>query len=240
MSILNKILRLLFPDKCISCDEILGEENEFYLCDECRKRAEFLFEANKCKVCSALILEGEELCLDCKTHKRNFVKNISCAVYSGSIQEAILHFKFHNRPESYRAFAEMILFALRKEDLPEIDVLAAVPVHKNRLKKREYNQSDLIAKFLSDRLKIPYADTELIKIKDAPPQSTVKKAKDRFKNIEGAFKVTEKSAFSGKNVLLIDDIFTTGATISEVTKMLLKSGATKVYTVTIAKTKEEK
>lgn len=235
MNILNNILNSLFPKKCIGCGKVLNEEKERFFCDDCKKDAVFLTFENSCPICSAPIDAKDRLCVNCQTHKRSFTKNISCAKYSGSIKKAVLRFKFSGKKEICRDFSQIIYEELIKQvNLPSFDILAAVPIHKKRLKERGFDQCNLMARLLADKLGISYADRELVKIKNNPPQSSIKNPAERMKNVAGAFAVTDKTAFSGKTVLLLDDVFTSGATLSEVSRILLKSGAKEVYSVTVA------
>ena len=235
MKIFDKILKLLFPDKCIICGDVLAEEHDFYICKKCIRLVKFSDEENRCRICSTPISYGSRLCTYCSTRKRYFTKNVSCVIYMGAMRDAVLRYKFNKAVYIRAAFADMIEYAVKKEkDFPHFDLLAAVPSGKKRLKKRGYNQCDYIAKYLSQKWGILYADKELIKIKDTPVQSTMKAATERFENIKGAFKVTDKNVFRGKTVLLLDDVFTTGATLSEISRILLKAGAKEVYTATVA------
>ena len=234
--ILEKFLKLVFPERCISCDKVLGDLNAFGLCDKCESDAVFLDGKNRCRICSRPIADGEILCKDCMVAKRPFSYNVSACVYSGSIKEAITDFKFRDHPEKYRSFGEIIISELKTaEFLEKVDVIVPVPLHEKRYFERGYNQSGLIAKYICEKLELPYTE-ELIKVKDIKPQSSIKVSSERIENVKGAFKVRDKKAFRDKYVLIIDDIFTTGATLGEASRVILSAGAKAVFTATIAVT----
>jgi ComF family protein len=117
-------------------------------------------------------------------------------------------------------------------DLSGYDFIVGVPSHTLRIKEREYSQTLLLAQALADHLKIPLRDTALQCIKYHPSQTKVS-PQLRTHNIEGAFTVNQK--IEGKNVLLIDDVITTGATVSECSKILKKAGAKTVSILSLAR-----
>ncbi|BCB95093.1 hypothetical protein JZK55_00150 [Dissulfurispira thermophila] len=116
--------------------------------------------------------------------------------------------------------------------IPKADGIIPVPLHPNRLYKREFNQTASISRHLSKNLKIPLMIDVLKKIKETPPQTDVS-GKERFKNIRNAFKVCRE--INGMNLLLIDDVITTGATIRECSKVLIKAGAKSVVVIALAR-----
>lgn len=114
-------------------------------------------------------------------------------------------------------------------------ILVPIPITRKRLRIRGYNQSEIIAKYLCDKSfeKITYENL-LEKIKDTPAQNTIKNRSARLKNLHGAYKVKDHKKIVGKNIILIDDIVTTGATLREAKKVLIATGAKKVLAFTIA------
>lgn len=236
MNILSKLLNLVFPLRCLGCDDVLDDEKGYLFCDECLKTCEFFRFKSRCRICSAPAEDGN-LCAYCRTHERNFIKNISCARYSGAIKEAVKRFKFDKRGDLYRGLGEILADEISDSKLSAIDIITAVPLHKNRLKERGFNQSELLAKYVSKELAVAYAPKALIKVKDVPPQSSLKTPAERKKNVSGAFAVNDAEIIKGKNILLIDDVFTTGATLSEISRVLIKNGAKTVYTATVAMAK---
>jgi ComF family protein len=118
--------------------------------------------------------------------------------------------------------------------LPPIDVLMPVPLHPQRLREREYNQSLLLAHGLSQHLQIPLLLSCLRRIRPTVPQTSLSK-KERLTNLRRAFAVKDVSRITGKRILLIDDVFTTGTTLHECAKTLRKAGSGQVYGLTLAR-----
>jgi len=120
-------------------------------------------------------------------------------------------------------------------DLPrDIDGIMAVPLHPTRLREREYNQSLLLAERLGHHLGVPIMWNLLVRTKHTVPQTTLKRSA-RLKNLRKSFAVTRPEMISGKKILLVDDVFTTGTTINECAKTLRRAGAQHVYVETLAR-----
>jgi ComF family protein len=109
-----------------------------------------------------------------------------------------------------------------------------VPLHMRRLRERGFNQALLMVKELSKRIGIPYEGRALKKIKDTPVQISLKK-RERRKNLTGVFQVADTEALKGKSVVLVDDVYTTGATVNECSRALLRAGAERVAVLTVAR-----
>ena len=114
-------------------------------------------------------------------------------------------------------------------------LIIPVPLSKNRLKERGYNQAELIAEYFSEKIKIQICAGALMKTKDTPAQVSVKNRKERLKNLDGAFAVKNPELVEGKNIILIDDVSTTGATLREAKKTLKLAGAKKVLALVVAR-----
>ena len=231
----NELIRLLFPDICLVCEEIYTEGGDVCICRKCMERVRYCRDYARCRICSAPVSDGHTLCSRCAADKRCFTGNYSCVVYRGQLHGAILKFKFYNRPYYFRSFAEMLLNELAAHDASDnFDLVAYVPIHRKKLKKRGYDQSRLLAEYIAKRLRLPLAAGSIVKIKDTPPQSRIKLYAERVKNVKDAFSVPDGSVFAGRRVLLIDDIYTTGATLNEVSGIILKCGAKSCHAATIA------
>ena len=151
--------------------------------------------------------------------------------YDGVLKELIHQFKFENKFSLSPLFAQF----LSEISTKDIDMIIPVPMHFKKLKIRKYNPSVLMAKDLSKHLKIPYHFDILKKVIDTPSQTELSKTKRRH-NVKGAYEVKNHMLIQGKKILLIDDVYTTGATVHECKRTLLKSGAHSVQVATLAKT----
>ena len=140
--------------------------------------------------------------------------------------------KFKNgHPYLKDYFAELLVERLF--EMPGLDCIVYVPMTKKAVRKREYNQAELLAKSISKRIDLPVIKNCVIKIKETNEQKSLSR-KERAKNLKGCFKVEKASEIKGKRVLLIDDVLTTGATAEAITEKLLKAGADSVYLATVA------
>lgn len=164
-----------------------------------------------------------------------FDEHIYFFKYEGIIRKNILNYKFNDKPYLYKTFTN---YLFKNKNLLEIiknyDTIIPVPISKKRMKERGYNQSLLIAKELSKKLEIEICNNCLYKTKNIIEQSKLNK-EERNKNIVGVYKLKNKEKLLNKKILIFDDIFTTGNTVNECSKMLLQSNPNKIGILTLAK-----
>lgn len=162
-------------------------------------------------------------------------KHLYIFKYDGIIRSNIIDYKFNEKSYLYKTFANFILKNDKfVEILQSYDTIIPVPISRKRYKKRGYNQSYLIARELARKLKEECDTTSLVKTKNIVEQSKLNK-KQREKNIKGVYKITNNKNIRGKNIILFDDIYTTGSTARECSKMLKQAGAKNILILTIAK-----
>lgn len=233
---LDVILELIFQEKniCFICDEYDEEIKSSYICSDCFKKLMFI-EENKCKKCCRILDVGYsvDLCHDCIDHKFYFNKAISALEYTGIVKDAIYKFKYKNKAYMYKMFGYMLIKSLKEEDIQDIDLIVGVPLHKKKKIKRGFNQAYLLGKYIGKELDVKVDKKSLVRIKETSTQNKLNKT-SRLLNIKNAFKVKNEELFKDKKVLLIDDIFTTGSTVNECSKVLMKAGAKEVVVLTIA------
>lgn len=226
MSIGRFIKESLFPQS-FTCDGCGIETFDGNLCPECLKNTTF---NNKytCAICGRKT--GKlEICIECKAKPPLFESAVSALVYEGTAVKLIHKFK---NGDAYLKdyFAELIIEKL--DNFPQFDYIAFVPMTKKAEFRRGYNQSKLLAETISKRINVPVCDV-IEKVKSTKAQKALS-GKDRAKNLEGSFKAKRKNALLDTNVLLIDDILTTGATADAVYISLFHAGVIKVFLATIA------
>ncbi len=180
-----------------------------------------------CCICGApLEKEEEEYCENCRRKKHVFSSCRAPFVYQGAMKESLMRFKYRGRAE-YAVFYGKAMAEYAKEQrlLRDIDLLVPVPVHRQRLAERGYNQAELLAREISSLTGIPCDAKTVIRKKKTEAQKRVS-GTVRSRNLAGAFAVTSsgKSRLFGKRILLIDDIFTTGSTADAVSRCLLEAG----------------
>ena len=209
---LQRILRLLFPPKCVFCKKVLTKE-ETDFCHECREK-EPRFEKSSFKL--------------------SFVAGWTSVWYYKDIaRKSLLRYKFGGRRSYAEVYGRVLAMKLQKEGRDDFDVLTYVPTAFIRKMKRGYDQVVLLAEAVGKELNVPVAQT-LRKIRNTPPQSGIKNVARRRANVLGAYRCVDADAVRGKRVLLLDDILTTGATASECARVLLTAGAKEVSCATLA------
>lgn len=200
-----------------------------------------------CPYCSEVIEPWQISCPHCKKNVLNQSVTIRRGVlgsrcvspfaYEGRVRKAIVNFKFHDMIQYERPLAEMMAKTIREEyDLSEIDLITYVPMYYRDEFKREYNQSRLLAEELSSIFSIPCAAL-LKKIKRTKKQHLLKFS-ERKKNLSGAFAVIDKERIKGKGILLIDDVITSGNTLSHCVKKLYSAKPRQVFCATLASAAE--
>ena len=152
--------------------------------------------------------------------------------YEGKIRDKLLKYKFRDYSYLYNFFAQIIINNCNLKN--NYDIILAVPIHKKRKAKRGYNQSELIAREIAKKLNMEYYNSVLIKDINNIPQSTLTQA-ERQENVLGIYKVINSQKIENKSILLIDDIYTTGSTVNECSRVLKQNGAKSIDILTIAK-----
>ena len=209
LDFLDIFLNLIFPSKCVICNKI-GD----ILCENCFSKIKH-FPQQKINP------------------PQNIDLMIVCGYYDGILKTLIRKFKFSKKKSLSPYLFNFIKKCIEnKSYFSSIDLITSVPLHKNRLKERGFNQSELIAKELSNFLNIPYDGNILERVKETSFMYNLSKS-ERKKNVKGVFSVSRN--LNGLNILIIDDILTTGATLSEIASEIKKNGANSVYALVVAK-----
>jgi len=230
-----KILDFLLPPLCPICKEKVLNSNA--LCANCYQKIHFISKPY-CKICGRpfyIKTFGENICATCLKKKPIYHRARTAFLYDDFSKKLILSFKHGDKIEHLPLLINLLNQA-GKELLPESDILIPVPLHPFRLIKRKYNQSALLAQGLARIHHKIYMPNNLVRIRHTKSQGHLK-ASERHKNMRKAFAIKNSSLINDKNILLIDDVFTTGATVSECAKILLKNGAKSVSVLTLTRTK---
>lgn len=173
-------------------------------------------------------------CGQCEEHPMYFRQARAVALYDGALREYLAELKYRYRPELGLALGKLLVEGVKAyPGFRKIDLVVPIPIHPHKLAARGYNQAELLARPLQDYLGMKVQDQVLIRTKLTETQNALRKP-ERFANVKDAFQVVETLAVGGKRVLVIDDILTTGATVSEAARMLLKAGAISVDVLTLA------
>jgi ComF family protein len=229
-------LDLLFPPLCIACRKPVGEPGA--LCAACWQPIRFL-EGPMCDRCG-LPFEFDPgaatLCGGCHSRPPAFDKARAVMRYDAHSRGPILALKHGDRLELTPGFARWLNRSGRLL-LAETDVIVPVPLHRSRIWARRYNQAAELARALARLSGKPVNFAALVRRRPTPSQGAMSSAKARRRNVLGAFKVPprHKTAIAGRNLLLIDDVLTTGATVDACARALKRAGATKVLVLALAR-----
>ena len=221
-----ELLDFIYPPHCAGC----GKAGTRW-CSDCKNSLHNLPHSSACPVCD-LPLQPGQACPDCSRNRPNFELLRSVFIYEGPLRKAIHRLKFKNDIGLAETFGTYLVQAYRQLDW-EVDLLTAVPLSKKRQRERGYNQSQLIARNLSWAVGIPYQKDLLFRNRDTRSQVGLD-AVERDLNVEGAFS-PGNYPIRGKSILVVDDIATTGATVSHCARALLDAGASHVYGMTLAR-----
>jgi ComF family protein len=227
---LGQALNWLLPKKCLKCKTAI-EQHEGSVCETCY--FELPFQDSYCGRCGQNTSSDTEFCGHCIYTQPSYDNCFCPFKYESSIKQLICELKYRERPELAKTAASLLHNELIAYDFNRPDALISVPMHINRLRERGYNHSSLIAQQLSKLLKIPVLKGALIKSRETYPQAQ-QSLKQRKKNLRGSFEFKKK--IQAKNVAIIDDVLTTGATAEEIAKILKKNGVDYVQIWGIAHT----
>ena len=211
MKILSALLDLLYPPKCVFCRKLLQTQN-VDMCADCRGNLPVVIGSLKRGEC--------------------YRTCYAAYYYEDDVAESIKRFKFRGQRQYADAYGRILAMLILRNCI-EFDVLTWVPISDCRAKERGYRQTELLACATANELGIGAVRT-LTKIKDNPAQSSLPNSTARKRNVKDAYKAYAPEKFSGKHILLIDDVITSGATLSECSRTLLKAGAKSVVCVTLA------
>lgn len=215
-NLIETALDLIFPKTCGFCGEITNS----YLCEYCNEYLR-LKKMNKIQ----------------KYEDKFFEEHLWMYEYKDDIREKIIDYKFNDKSYLYRTWVQIILSSEEiSEYIKGYDILIPVPIHKKRKRRRGYNQSELIAKGITQKIKKIKLQTNIIeKVKNIKPQSSLSKDM-RVQNVKNAYKLKNCDiCLKNKKVLLLDDVFTTGSTVNECARVLSQIGCDKIGIITLAK-----
>jgi ComF family protein len=223
--ILSDFFALFFPNYCFGCRDGLVHGEEI-LCTRCIAELPRLdyFQLNDNPITDRFV---GRLSIKHGWALLKFQK-------SGIVQNLLHELKYNNHPEIGIKLGKILANSLLQHSMgSDIDLIIPVPLHRNRLRVRGYNQSVMIAKGVSEVLSIPYDDSNMIRL-SATKTQTKKSKVDRWENVSQVFQVAKPEVVVGKRVLLVDDVITTGATIEACAQKLLSGGAAEISIACLA------
>lgn len=228
----GRIVDIIFPARCPLCGELRPFGNTG-VCIECEKELSYVKEPTCLKCGKTIEAASDEYCSDCIRLPKSFEKCFPAFNYEGRIKDSLYEFKYKN----LRSHADFYCEGIMKRHGNELksihfDGIVPVPVHSHKKKVRGYNQAELIANKLSKAINVPVYLDYLIRSEDTNPQKELDD-RERMKNLKNAF-IIAQNVVKLDIVLLVDDIYTSGATMEACTEALSKAGVSKVYCVSVA------
>ena len=227
------LLDCVYPPRCQVCKQFSEEA----FCAACREQI-IPIKPPICRSCGLPLdpqATGPELCYECRKTASPITWARAAGIYEGTLQQAILNFKFAGRRVLAKPLAELLAATYGDGLCPKesFDFVSPVPLHSERLKERGFNQSELLAEYFCQAVGKVITKDLLQRVRPTLPQVLLPR-QERAKNVRGAF-AANREIVTGKSILLIDDISTTGATLKECAKILQKAGAEKVCVLTLAR-----
>lgn len=210
MEYLKAFNRLLFPNRnlCYYCKEKSYDIGD-YLCGTCKKNIE---------------LVNKEILLDSPYLEKVYY----ISIYNKFMRRLMQEYKFHGKSYLYKPLGSIMVENLKLMEIDrDIDLILYVPSHRKKEAKRGYNQSELLARFIAQRIKLDLSYNNLIKVKNTREQNKLDQIQ-RMTNLKNSFKLKNKEEIENKRILLVDDIITTGSTMIECSKVLIENGAKEI------------
>ena len=230
----DSILNLMFPEdiKCFFCLNELNENSENNTCEKCLNNLPFIH--NPCIRCGVnMDKENMPLCMLCKTHNYHFIQARSPFVYDGKPLEVVHKLKYNNMKYLSKHMVKYMGETYGKWGV-FADFVTSVPMFKDKEKQRGYNQSTMLAKDFCKLVGLNFLEC-YVKTKNTESQTTLK-VNERFENVKDIFEIIPevKEQIAGKTILIRDDGITTGATVNEISRVLLEAGAKECFALSFA------
>lgn len=233
MKALNKILELVFPSKCLSCDALTEKSAGDFssCCLECFGRIR-LNRTFFCGLCRARLPEGKRIC-----HQGfPFVLGAAGEYADETLRALILGFKFKRVKEASEPLSRLVASYLELLPKPWREfTFVPIPLNRQREKERGFNQSEIMARTIAKSLGCGVEAGNLIRVKNTKPQSETGSYRERSQNIEAAFKLLKSREIRGRKIVVLDDVITSGATLTEAVRLLKTSHPKEILAITVAK-----
>lgn len=228
----QQLLTLIYPDFCLLCDRALAHGSAAVLCPDCQDEVPILSE-NLCQICGKPLVDlAKPRCLDCRRRVHFFEEGRALWPYENKVKTAIKAYKYNNRREMGPLFAKVMAKVYNDHMDWPVDMVIPVPLHPKKERARGFSQTGLMADIFMKETGLPL-EAKALKRHTATKAQEGLSEKERLANVMHAF-VADSDMVRGRLILLIDDVYTTGATLDGCAKALIDAGAKKVYFMTVA------
>ncbi len=231
----NNFLNIIFPARCIACGDMVVDTGK--ICAACWQKIDFVSQqcCEKCGIPFEYDVGVGIICLGCERKQTTYDRATFLFKYNDVSKKIIHKLKYYDHTYLAKYLANAALRII-KRDFSNCEVVVPVPLHRRRLMSRLYNQSALISKELAKLIQVDFGSNVLLKVRHTIPQTSLTKLQ-RETNVKNSFVVnlSQKHLILNKNVLLVDDVMTTGSTVNECSKILKAAGCKKVLVFTLAR-----
>jgi ComF family protein len=237
-NIISGLVDILYPKTCLVCKKRLTDSSvDNLVCFACWGKIKKNLPPF-CHRCGRQLSRKnltKSICADCVKKTLHFDRAFSPCIYEGAVKELIHQFKYKNKDYLGSTLSKLMIDFIKEYELPInfIDFIIPVPLHKTRLREREYNQAQILSNHIAREFKKMVSNDILIRNRYTKTQTELEPEK-RLSNVKNSFSVTHNDVFKGKNLLLVDDVLTTGSTVSEAAYALKNFGANIVFVLTLA------
>ena len=236
--LIHGLTQILYPKVCLSCKKKLGAEaKDGFICSQCRGKIKKNLPPF-CISCGRQLEKrwfAKNICPSCQKKKLHFDRAFSPCVYDGVIKDLIHEFKYNGKDYLGRSLSRLMIEFIKEYALPMdcLDLIVPVPLHKVRLREREFNQAQILSGYIAREFDKKILEGALIRNRHTKTQTELEE-NQRLLNVQNSFSVLRSEDIKGKNILLVDDVLTTAATSSEAAYTLKNSGANIVFVLTLA------
>jgi ComF family protein len=227
--IYDAVLTLAYPQVCVICGRSVEQRRFGVACETCWSETRICTDEER--ICLKCGLPDQERCGRCE--ELAFTAARAVGSYEGALRESVLVLK--RQPYLPRHVEGLLTEVVRREPLSRSTRVVPVPLHPKRLKTRGFNQASVIGQTVSRVLKLPLDEVSLVRVSTTEKYRAGMDTKGRRDTVAGAFCVTHPRLIAGERILLVDDVFTTGATISACAEALMAAGAGNVFVLTVAR-----
>ena len=237
-SLVRSLKEILYPRHCLLCREKVSlNDQKDLVCLKCLKEISPHLPPF-CRKCGRGLAQedtAQHTCGECLNARFYFERAWAVCPYKKNARELIHQFKYKNKIFLAKPLSDLMIDFIRHYHLPlnHCDYLIPIPLSPAKLREREFNQAEVLAKEIAGHFGIQLLSNNLKRVRNTPAQADLDK-ESRWKNISGAFRITNPETIKGKTILLVDDVLTTGATASEASRVLKNARASAVYVFTLA------
>ena len=229
MNLYDAVLTLAYPQSCVICGSSVEQRRFGVACEVCWSETRIFADDDEiCLKCGA---PGQMRCGRCE--EMAFTVARAVGMYEGALRESVLMLK--RQPYLPQHVQRLVVEAIKREPLSLSTRVVPVPLHPKRLQSRGFNQASIVAEVVSKALELPLDEVSLVRVSSTEKYRAGLDRKGRRDTVDGAFAVSHPRLVAGENILLVDDVFTTGATVSACAEALLDSGARNVFVLTIGR-----